>query len=170
MASGRPQAEMPEDLVSYLAGGRLVVVATVDADGWPYTMVMNWAAAKDARTVRLSMDRRTQSLKNIEANGRVMLEVIGDGLIYGVRGTARVIQQQMRHAPTPSAMVEVAVDHVKRDLPPGVIVEGPVFRWGALEPLMAPLDPLGIEELRTWEPGQAAGETYGPDPIQRGPE
>jgi len=31
MASGRPRAEMPDDLVAYLAGGRLVVVATVDA-------------------------------------------------------------------------------------------------------------------------------------------
>lgn len=152
MASGRPQADLPDDLLSYLAGGRLVVVATVDADGWPYTMVMNWAAAKDARTIRLSMDRRTHSLKNVEANGRVMLEVIGDGLIYGVRGSARVIQDEMRHAPVPSAMVEVAVEHVKRDLPPGVIVEGPVFRWGALDPFMSPLDPLGIEELKTYEP------------------
>jgi predicted pyridoxine 5'-phosphate oxidase superfamily flavin-nucleotide-binding protein len=155
MASGRPQAEMPDDLVRYLAGGRLVVVATVDADGWPYTMVMNWAAAKDASTIRLSMDRRTHSLKNVEANGRVMLEVIGDGLIYGVRGTARVIQEQMRHAPVPSAMVEVAVEHVKRDLPPGVIIEGPIFRWGALDPFMTPLDPLGIEELKTYEPEAA---------------
>lgn len=155
MASGRPQAEMPDDLVHYLAGGRLVVVATVDADGWPYTMVMNWAAAKDSHTVRLSMDRRTHSLKNVETNGRVMLEVIGDGLIYGVRGTARVIQAEMRHAPIPSAMVEVSVEHVKRDLPPGVIIEGPVFRWGALEPFMSPLDPLGIEELKTYEAGAA---------------
>ncbi len=152
MASGRPSAEMPDDLVAYLAGGRLVVVATVDADGWPYTMVMNWAAAKDAHTVRLSMDRRTHSLKNVEANGRIMLEVIGDGLIYGVSGTARVIQAEMRHAPVPSAMVEVAVEHVKRDLPPGVIIEGPVFRWGALDPFMSPLDPLGIDELKTYEP------------------
>ncbi|HEY8172167.1 MAG TPA: pyridoxamine 5'-phosphate oxidase family protein [Dehalococcoidia bacterium] len=150
--SGEPLDAMPDELVSYLSGGRLVVVASVDENGWPYTMVMNWAAARDAHTVRLSIDRRTQSLKNIVATGRVMLEVIGDGLIYGVRGTATVIQEEMKHAPVPSAMVEVKVELVKRDLPPGVIIEGPVYRWGALDPFMSPLDPLGIEELKAYEP------------------
>lgn len=154
--SGPSLDAMPPELVDYLAGGRLVVVATVDEDGWPYTMVMNWAAARDAKTVRLSVDRRTRSLKNIIANGRVMLEVIGDGLIYGVRGAATVIQEEMRHAPVPSAMVEVAVELVKRDLPPGVIIEGPVYRWGALDPFMAPLDPLGIAELKSYDANGAA--------------
>jgi hypothetical protein len=143
---------MPEELVAYLSRGRLVVVATVDAEGWPYTMVMNWAAAKDAKTLRLSIDRRTQSLRNVMANGRVMVEVIGDGLIYGVRGRASVIQEEMKYAPVPSAMVEVQVQLVKRDLPEGVEIDGPVFRWGALEAVMGALDPLGIEELRTYKP------------------
>lgn len=149
MASGRPSAEMPDELVRYLAGGKLVVVATVDEEGWPYTMVMNWAVAKDASTLRLCMDHRTKSLANVRANGRVMLEVIGDGLIYGVRGTASVVRETMERAPVPSAMVEVGVELVKRDLPAGVTVEGPMFRWGALEPFMAALDPVGIAELHS---------------------
>jgi hypothetical protein len=91
-------------------------------------------------------------LKNITGNGRVMIEVIGDGLIYGVRGRAVVLQEEMKHAPVPSAMVEVRVELVKRDLPQGVIIEGPVYRWGALEPFMSPLDPLGIAELKSYEP------------------
>jgi hypothetical protein len=53
-------------------------------------------------------------------------------------------------------MVEVEVDLVKRDLPPGVEIDGPQFRWGALEPFMSKLDPLGIEELHTYEPATAA--------------
>jgi hypothetical protein len=149
MASVPTSGEMPDDLVRYLSGGRLVVVATVDEQGWPYTMVMNWAVARDPRTVRLCIDHRTQSLRNIRANGRAMVEVIGAGMVYGVRGAARVIVESMQHAPIPSAMVEVAVDLVKRDLPDGVEVEPPVYRWGALEPYMAKLDPLGFEELRT---------------------
>jgi hypothetical protein len=50
----------------------------------------------------------------------------------------------------PSALVEVAVEAVKRDLPPGVIVEGPMYRWGALDPFMAPVEPPMFEELRTF--------------------
>lgn len=143
---------MPDDLVAWLAGGKIVVVATIDAEGWPYTMIMNWAVATDPNTVRLSIDRRTTTLKNIEANGRVTIEVLGDGLAYAVRGSARVILDVMQHAPIPSAMVEVGVDRVKKDLVPGVEFEGPKFRWGALAPVMDRADPLGIAELRDFRP------------------
>lgn len=143
---------MPADLIEWLAGGKIVVVASVDADGWPYTMIMNWAVATDPHTIRLSIDRRTSTLKNIEANGRVMIEVLGDGLAYAVRGSARVILDVMRSAPIPSAMVEVSVNLVKKDLVPGVEFEGPKFGWGALEPVMGKSDPLGIAELRDYTP------------------
>jgi hypothetical protein len=82
-----------------------------------------------------------------------MLEVLGDGLVYGVRGKARIICEEMAHAPIPSAMVEVDVDLVKRDLVPGVEFEGPHFRWGPLEPVMGPTDERGLRELHTYEPG-----------------
>lgn len=141
---------MPADLVEWLSGGKIVVVATVDAEGWPYTMIMNWAVAVDETIVRLSIDRRTTTLKNIEANGRVMIEVLGDGLAYAVRGDARVILDVMEHAPIPSAMVEVKVNRVKKDLVPGVEFEGPKFHWGALEPVMSKADPLGIAELHSY--------------------
>jgi predicted pyridoxine 5'-phosphate oxidase superfamily flavin-nucleotide-binding protein len=145
--SERIEGGMPDDLVRHLAGGRIVVVATVDEDGAPYTMIMNWAVAKDPRTLRLSIDRRTQTLRNLRANPRVMVEVLGDGLVYGVRGAARIIQEEMRYAPVPSAMVEVDVDFVKRDLIPGVEFRGPSFEWGALSPVMVPADERGIREL-----------------------
>src|SRR5438067_12478369 len=93
--------EMPAELVEHLAGGKIVVVATVGDDGWPYTMIMNWALARDPRTLRLSLDRRTQTLRNIRANGRVLLEVLGGGLVYVVRGPARIIVDEMRHAAVP---------------------------------------------------------------------
>jgi hypothetical protein len=151
MSSGKPHDDMPPELVDALSGGSLVMAATIDADGLPYTMVMNSAMALDARTIRFCLDRRTHSLRNIEANGRIMFEVVADGLIYGVRGTARVIRETMEHAPIPSAMVEVAVEMVKRDLPPGVEVEGPRFRWGALEQYMTSVEPKMFEEMRTFD-------------------
>jgi hypothetical protein len=153
MSSGQPKDAMPDELVAYLEGGRLVVAATVDSDGMPYTMVMNSAMAVDANTIRFCIDHRTHSLKNIRGNGRIMFEVIGDGFIYGVRGSARVVVEKMEHAPIPSAMVEVSVETVKRDLPPGVEVEGPRFRWGALEQFMAPVEPKMFAEMRDWGGG-----------------
>ena len=141
---------MPADLVAYLSGGRLVVGATIDEHGEPYTMVMNSAVAVDEHTVRFALDHRTHTLTNLRANSHMMLEVIGDGLIYGIRGTASIIREQMDHAPIPSALVELAVEVVKRDLPPGVEVDAPVFRWGAIGQFMTPVEPPMFDELRTY--------------------
>jgi hypothetical protein len=139
---------MPPDLVRYLAGGKLVVAATIDREGAPYTMVMNSVVALDSRTIRFSLDHRTQSLRNLRGNDAMMLEVIGDGAIYGVRGTARIVREKMDHAPVPSAMVEVAVELVKIDLPPGVETDAPAFRWGALSQYMDSVEPAMFAELR----------------------
>jgi len=144
---------MPPELVEFLAGGRLVVDATVDGDGLPYTLVMNSAVALDARTIRFALDRRTHTLKNLESHPAMMFEIVGDGFIFGVRGVARVLRDQMEHAPTPSALVEVSVELVKRDLPPGVQVEAPRFEWGPLGQYMSPIEPAMFEELRTYLPG-----------------
>jgi hypothetical protein len=148
VGSGAQDGEMPVELVEWLSGGRLVMGATVDAEGRPYTMVMNSAVAVDAGTIRFALDHRTHTLVNIRANGRMMIEVIADGAIYGVAGTARVAVEQMQHAPIPSALIEVAVETVKRDLPPGVEVSAPSFRWGALEHYMSSVEPAMFEELR----------------------
>ena len=152
MSSGEAKAEMPPELVAFLSGGRLVAGSTIDAEGAPYTMVMNSVIALDASTIRFCLDRRTHTLRNIEADGRMMLQVIGDGLIFGVRGTARVIREQMDNAPIPSAMVEFAVEAVKRDLPPGVQVTAPTFEWGPLGDYMVPIEEKMVEEMRTLRP------------------
>lgn len=152
MSSGEAKAEMPPELVEFLSGGRLVTGATIDADGAPYTMVMNSVTALDASTIRFCLDRRTHTLKNIEADGRLMLQIIGDGIIFGVRGTARVISAQMDHAPVPSAMVELTVESVKRDLPPGVQVTAPAFEWGPLSEYMGAVEGKMFEEMRSYQP------------------
>jgi Pyridoxamine 5'-phosphate oxidase len=141
---------MPADLVAYLSGGRLVTGATIDENGDPYTMVMNSVIAIDQHTIRFCLDHRTHTLTNLRANGRMMLEVIGDGLVYGVRGTAAIIREQMDHAPIPSSLIELAVEEVKRDLPPGVEVDAPAFRWGAIAQFMTPVEPPMFEEIRTY--------------------
>jgi hypothetical protein len=56
----------------------------------------------------------------------------------------------MDHAPIPSALVELVVETVKRDLPPGVEVDPPAFRWGALAAYMTNVEPAMFEEIRTY--------------------
>jgi len=149
VGSGTETDALPDAIVEYLAGGRLVIGASVDADGRPYPMVMNSAVAVDARTIRFALDHRTKTLQNIRERPAMSLEVIGDGFVFGIRGTTRVIREKMEHCPVPSALVQLDVESVKSDLPPGVQVRPPEFSWGALEPFMAKVEPSMFEELKT---------------------
>ena len=67
---------MPEDLIAYLAGGHLVVGATLDEHGEPYTMVMNSAVAIDAHTIRFCLDHRTSTLTNLREGDILFIDEI----------------------------------------------------------------------------------------------
>jgi hypothetical protein len=148
MASGNERDELPKSLIDYLAGGRLIVGSTIDAEGRPYTMVMNSAVAFSSRAIRFALDHRTHTLANLRERPAMSLEIIGDGFIFGVRGTVRILKEKMDHAPIASALVQLDVESVKSDLPPGVQVHAPAFEWAALDQFMSAVEPAMFEELR----------------------
>ena len=148
MSSGAERDELPQTLIDYLSGGRLVVGATIDAEGRPYTMVMNSAVATDARTIRFALDHRTHSLANLRERSAMSIEILGDGFIFGVRGMVHIVKETMDHAPIASALMQLDVESVKSDLPPGVQVTAPAFEWGALGQYMSGVEPAMFEELR----------------------
>jgi hypothetical protein len=150
MSSGQEREELPQPLIDYLSGGKLVIGATTDSEGRPYTMVMNSAVAVNAHTIRFALDHRTHTLTHLRERSGMSLEVIGEGFVFGVRGTARIIKEKMDHAPIASALVQIDVESVKSDLPPGVQVHAPTFEWGALEQYMTGIEPAMFEELRSW--------------------
>lgn len=110
---------LPEQALALLQGGQSVVVSTAGADGEPWSGVMSWVYAPDARTVRLIVAASSRTLANVRATGRMMLQLLGDGFVYGVSGAARVLQESIEGAPVPAALVELRVEMVKDDLTPG---------------------------------------------------
>lgn len=148
MSSGTERDTLPDAVVEFLAGGRLVFGATIDDEGRPYSMVMNSAVALDSHTIRFALDHRTHTLKNLRERPAMMLEIVGDGFVFGVRGTVRTLKEKMENAPIPSALMQLDIESVKSDLPPGVQVRAIEFDWGSLEPFMGPVEPRMFEELR----------------------
>ena len=65
MSSGAEREELPQPLIDYLTGGRLVVGSTIDSEGRPYTMVMNSLVAVDAHTLRFALDHRKVAPGNV---------------------------------------------------------------------------------------------------------
>jgi|CXWL01.1.fsa_nt_gi predicted pyridoxine 5'-phosphate oxidase superfamily flavin-nucleotide-binding protein len=149
MSSGQERDTLPDALIEYLSGGKLITGATIDLEGRPYMMVMNSAIAIDPQTIRFALDHRTHTLAHLRERPAMMLEVIGEGFVFGVRGEARVIKELMANCPIPSALMQLDVETVKSDLPPGVQIRPIEFSWGALAPLMAPVEARMFEEIRT---------------------
>jgi hypothetical protein len=122
-------AEMPPHLVQFLLGGQALVVATADEQGTPLTTLMTWAVARNPQTLSLAVDTRSRSMRNIRANGRVAIEVLGDDICYGLRGTAVVEKELMQSAPFPCALVAVRIEDVRDHAAAGVRFKGPSYTF-----------------------------------------
>src|SRR5688572_6416937 len=107
--------ELPERAMNYLQVGRLVTMATVDERGWPDTCPISWIVAVDASTLRLAISREVTTYRNILSNENVMISLVGGAMTLGIRGTARVLSEQIADMVLPMAMVEVSISEVKDD-------------------------------------------------------
>ncbi|MBS2023729.1 MAG: pyridoxamine 5'-phosphate oxidase family protein [Deltaproteobacteria bacterium] len=124
-----PPAEMPKHLVQFLLGGQTCVVATCDAHHRPMTTLMTWVVARDPRTLSIAVDTRGRSLANLKANPHVAIEVLGDDLCWGLRGTAVVEKESMTHAPFPCALVAVHLEECRDHGAQGVKFFGPRYHF-----------------------------------------
>jgi hypothetical protein len=120
---------MPPRLVQFLLGGQTLVVATVDESGSPWTTLMTWAVARDPQTLTVAVDIRSRALRNIRANGKMAVEVLGDDLCYGLRGTALIEKESMESAPFPCALVALKVEDVRDHGAAGVKFIGPSYSF-----------------------------------------
>ena len=121
--------EMPPALVQFLLGGQTLVVATVDERGAPMTTLMTWAVARNPATLTLAVDTRGRSMRNLRANAKVAIEVLGDDLCYGLRGTAVVEKELMQSPPFPCALVAVRIEEVRDHAAAGIAFKGPSYTF-----------------------------------------
>lgn len=148
-------AELPPQAVDFLRVGRLVVVATVNDQGWPNTAPFSWAIARDRKTLRIAAHAEAATLRNIRDNGRVMVSVMGGGMSLSIRGSARVIKERMEAVPFATSMVEIVIEQVKDDEWFGREgPEGSVRRWTDRRQLAS--DTAVFAEMTSWQPGEAS--------------
>ena len=122
-------SEMPPHLVQFLLGGQTCVVATVDEQGVPQTTLMTWVVARNPQTLTIAVDNRGRAMRNLRANPKVAVEVLGDDLCYGLRGTAVVEKEALASAPCPCALVAVKIEDVRDHGAAGVKFVGPRYHF-----------------------------------------
>ncbi|MCL5960643.1 MAG: pyridoxamine 5'-phosphate oxidase family protein [Chloroflexi bacterium] len=126
--------ELPPEVLEALQEGIHLVLATVNAEGWPDTAPFSWVLGIDPTTIRLAINQDIATLQNIRDNGKVRLQVSGRGVAVSVKGRATVIKETMETTPFPTALVEMKVEEVKDDSVMGrMFTTDSAVRWsGAL--------------------------------------
>jgi flavin reductase (DIM6/NTAB) family NADH-FMN oxidoreductase RutF len=122
-------AALPEELVRHLEGGQLNVVSSIDTDGRPSTTLMSWVVAISPGVLALCVDTRSRTFLNVQERPVVAIEVLGDGITWGVKGRVRVAKERMESTPFPCALIEVLVDEARDHGSPGTQFHGPRYSY-----------------------------------------
>jgi hypothetical protein len=146
--SPAPPGVLPAELVRFLSGGQTCIVATVDEEGAPTTTLMTWVVARDPLTLTLAVDQRSRSLRNLRKRPHIAIEVLGDGICYGLRGHADVEKETLASAPFPSALVAVRIEECRDHNAPGVRFYGPRYDFEPGKEHRSGVEQAVFEELR----------------------
>ena len=114
---------LPEPLKQHLSADqaieradRAVVICSVDEHGWPHPAMLSSLelVAVDARNIRLSVHSRSQTARNLQANGRLTVIVADEDAVFYVKGDTL----QLAYTPaTPDlARFNLRVDSVLQDV------------------------------------------------------
>jgi len=132
-----------------LQRGSSVVLATVSKDGTPSTAFCSWVISLGNDRIAVALDSRSTGHRNIAAgNTAVALEVLADGLILSVRGSAAIAKEQLRSVPFPCALVSVTVAEVRDHRVAGVNFQAPRYFWADGKEHRGEVERAIFEELR----------------------
>ena len=142
-----PPGVLPAELVRFLSGGQTCIVATVDDEGSPSTTLMTWVVARDPLTLVLAIDQRSRALRNLRKRPHIAVEVLGDGVCYGLRGHADIEKETLLSAPFPSALVAMRIEECRDHAAPGVRFYGPRYDFEPGKEHRSAVEKAVFEEL-----------------------
>jgi hypothetical protein len=113
-----------------LRGGTVVVLASVSPDGVPSTALCSWIVAKGPHRLAMALDKRSSAYASIAAGSdQIALEVMADGILLSIRGTATVTRATIEAVPFPCALVSVDVGEIRNHMVSGLQFHGPRYRY-----------------------------------------
>lgn len=109
------QADLSEAVARYLVGGRAALIATVDADGIPYSSVVGSCVALEDGRLRFGAWGRGRTLAALRSSGRACVVTLGEDTVVSLAGPATVVKDPMECSafpPHPYAMVEIVPEEI----------------------------------------------------------
>lgn len=108
--------ELPKEMLDYLEGERLVLLATVDPAGAPNVSAISWVKAKDVNTIRFSVASNSRIVENLKNNKQTVFTVQGLHSVYTIQGTSDILEEAMEGVPMKLAKIETKISKVRNSM------------------------------------------------------
>ena len=79
--------------------------------------------------MRFGADAGSATLANLQREGKATFQIVGDGLVFQVKGTVALVAERIQAAPFPISMCELTVTEAKDQSWPGVSVADIAYQW-----------------------------------------
>jgi flavin reductase (DIM6/NTAB) family NADH-FMN oxidoreductase RutF len=107
---------LPDNIYQYFRTETMTgVVSTVDEDGFPRGAPMSLFYARDAKTLLMAAQNRSQTFINARREGKIALTFVGGGdVAFTIQGRTRMLKEKMDASEHMGVLV-VDIDGVKSD-------------------------------------------------------
>lgn len=103
-----------EQLFSILQKETFVILNTVDAEtGAPAVNAVSWVYAKDAETIRFSVDGRSRIIANLKQNPRVAVSLFATGTFHAIYGDAVLVTEELSAVPFKLACIDIHIREIR---------------------------------------------------------
>lgn len=105
---------LSEQLIEKLHKGSFALLSTIDHEsGAPSTNAISWMYAKDEKTIRFALDKRSRIVTNFEKNPLVTLTYIGADSVHAISGTTRLVTEALEGVPFKLACFDIEIAAVR---------------------------------------------------------
>ncbi|MBF0708119.1 pyridoxamine 5'-phosphate oxidase family protein [Alkalihalobacillus hwajinpoensis] len=109
--------ELTEDLVTFLEGEKLVMLATIDHESHtPNVSAISWVKSLDKNNIRFSVTSNSRTIQNVKQHSNVVFTIIGLETVYSIHGKASILEEAMQGVSLKLAKINVEVTQVAESM------------------------------------------------------
>ncbi|MGG1684975.1 pyridoxamine 5'-phosphate oxidase family protein [Pseudalkalibacillus sp. NRS-1564] len=117
MAKKGNMTELTEDLVTFLEGEKLVMLATIDHESHtPNVSAISWVKSLDKNNIRFSVTSNSKTIQNVKQHSNVVFTIIGLETVYSIHGKASILEEAMQGVSLKLAKINVEVTQVAESM------------------------------------------------------
>ncbi len=108
------EPELTKPLFDSLQSERFALLSTIDSEtGSPMIRAISWLYAKDIHTIFFAIDNRSEIVRNIRSNAKVVLNIVALESTYSISGEAIIKQDPIEDITLKLSLIQLNIREVK---------------------------------------------------------